>query len=881
MGKKDTLVIGKQDYVHDKSYKTTRKKTEFKDLVDLNSMQKLFDVLFDATGILSAVLELDGEVIMASEWQDICTKFHRVHPETLKKCTESDMEIGAKIKAGQEYALYRCLNGMTDIGMPIMIDGEHVANMFSGQFFLKEENRDLSFFEAQAEKYGFDREKYLEAARQVPTYTEEQARKNAKVLLELATMLAKMGKTTLELQELNRSLEEKHVRLQHLDKLKDDFLANTSHELRTPLNGIIGIADSMLDGAAGALTEAQQHNLSLVVSSGRRLNNLVNDILDFSKLKHQDLQLRTGPLDMRSVTDVVLMLSQGLVGNREIDLVNRIGADLPAAHADEDRVQQILHNLVGNAIKFTQTGTVSVSAEVRDEYLAVIVSDTGIGIPGESLGRIFESFEQADGSTAREFGGTGLGLAVTRNLVELHGGDIRAESEPGKGSRFTFTLPVSEDRAEPLRSADILARDSRVAGISAAPAEIEDTEKADIPDTANIPPEHLCDGEMCRILAVDDEPVNLQVLKNQLGSEYYSVTTVSDGREALAALGSGQEFDLVLLDVMMPGMSGYEVCRHLREKHPETDLPVLMLTAKNQIDDLVAGFESGANDYLTKPFSKEELLARVNTHVMVKSLHQSRMRAETQASLLAQEMELAHKIQTCLLPTSFLNIHPDFEIAAAMVPADEVGGDFYEIALDKSGLMWVSIGDVSGHGVTPGLIMMMAQTVHTTLTTGPGHDARNAVVRINEILYKNVSERLGERHFMTFNALRYLGDGKFEHAGAHLRIIVHRRESGESELIRTRGVYLNFRKDISKPTKNSYFELGEGDVMVLYTDGLTESENPDGEMLDISGLIRIVEKHIRLEPEAMKESIMADVLEWCDNKREDDMTLVIVKRKGH
>ncbi|MDM8551076.1 PP2C family protein-serine/threonine phosphatase, partial [Desulfobacterales bacterium HSG2] len=153
--------------------------------------------------------------------------------------------------------------------------------------------------------------------------------------------------------------------------------------------------------------------------------------------------------------------------------------------------------------------------------------------------------------------------------------------------------------------------------------------------------------------------------------------------------------------------------------------------------------------------------------------------------------------------------------------------------------------------------------------------------KINEILYKNVSERLRERHFMTFNALRHLGDGKFEHAGAHLRIIVHRRESDQCELIRTRGVYLNFRKDISKPTKNSYFELGEGDVMVLYTDGLTESENPDGEMLDIGGLIRIVEKHVRLEPEAMKESIMADVLEWCDNKREDDMTLVIVKRKEH
>jgi len=595
--------------------------------------------------------------------------------------------------------------------------------------------------------------------------------------------------------------------LRRMDQLKDEFLANTSHELRTPLSGIVGIADSLIDGSVGPLTEEQRHNLSLIVSSGRRLTNLVNDILDFSKLRKRDIQLRLKPLDMRSVADVVLRLSQTLLGNREIQLVNEIGADLPAAHADENRVQQILHNLVGNAVKFTETGTISVSARVQDKYLAIAVSDTGIGIPEDRLDRIFESFEQADGSTEREYGGTGLGLAVTKNLVELHGGQIRADSEPGKGSHFTFTLPVSGDKAEATQAADILAGDTRVAGISAEPAEIGQTGE---PDVADIPPEHLCEGAMCRILAVDDEPVNLQVLKNQLGSEHYSVTLAADGMEAIAALESGQEFDLVLLDVMMPGMSGYEVCQRLREKHPENELPVVMLTAKNQIGDLVAGFDSGASDYLTKPFSKQELIARIGIHISLKYLYESQMRAETEAKLLSREMELARNIQTCLLPASLEEIHPDFEIAATMVPADEVGGDFYEVVLDNSGQLWVSIGDVSGHGVTPGLIMMMAQTVHTTVTTSPGYDARNAVVKINEILYKNVSERLGEKHFMSFNALRHLGDGKFEHAGAHLRIIVHRRESGQCELIRTRGIYLNFRRDISKPTKNSYFELGEG-----------------------------------------------------------------------
>jgi len=400
--------------------------------------------------------------------------------------------------------------------------------------------------------------------------------------------------------------------LRKLDKLKDDFLANTSHELRTPLNGIIGIAESMIDGAVGQLTEEQQYNISLVASSGRRLTNLVNDILDFSRLRHKDLQLQLKPLDMRSVTEVVLILSQPLVAHKNVELVNSIEPDLSGAEADENRVQQILYNLVGNAIKFTEAGTITVSAHVQNGYIAITVSDTGIGIPKEKLGSIFESFEQADGSTAREYGGTGLGLAVTRQLVELHGGEIRAESELGKGSYFTFTLPVAATKAEPAKS-DYSRKFTEVTGILGKQPGTEYTEAVEKPAISNQPA-----GDLYEILIVDDESVNLQVLKNQL-SVYYLITPANNGEEALAAVRH-KHFDLVLLDVMMPRMSGYEVCRHLRKQYQANELPVIMLTAKNQIEDMVAGFRSGANDYLTKPFSKEELIARIETHLSFKDL---------------------------------------------------------------------------------------------------------------------------------------------------------------------------------------------------------------------------------------------------------------------
>ena len=220
----------------------------------------------------------------------------------------------------------------------------------------------------------------------------------------------------------------------NLTNSKNEFLANTSHELRTPLNGIIGIAESLIDGATGKLPENTHYNLGLIASSGRRLSNLVNDILDFSKLRHKNIELQIKPVGMREITDVVFALSQPLIGKKRLKLINEISFNVPLVDADENRVQQILHNLIGNAIKFTEEGKVVVLATVVGEQLEITVADTGIGIPVEQHDRIFESFEQADSSTARVYNGTGLGLAIAKQLVELHGGQIWLESTLGKGS---------------------------------------------------------------------------------------------------------------------------------------------------------------------------------------------------------------------------------------------------------------------------------------------------------------------------------------------------------------------------------------------------------------------------------------------------------------
>ncbi|NES23631.1 MAG: response regulator, partial [Symploca sp. SIO3E6] len=382
-------------------------------------------------------------------------------------------------------------------------------------------------------------------------------------------------------------LEAQNSSLQRMDQLKDEFLANTSHELRTPLNGIIGIAESLIDGATGQLPQSTVNNLDLIVTSGRRLTQLVNDILDFSKLRHHNISLQIKPVGMREVTNVVLTLAQPLIGHKSLQLVNSIAPDTPLVAADENRVQQILYNLVGNGIKFTEAGVVEVSAQqvtTNGELLpqlAITVTDTGIGIAEGQLGRIFESFEQADGSISREYGGSGLGLAVTRQLVQLHGGEVQVESELDKGSKFTFTLPLSSEKRREGEIEEGANPETII--LTAEPNLVANNQPPITNDQQLTTNNQQPITNQFNILIVDDEPVNRQVLVNHLSLHDYGITQAVNGQEALALIEDGLQPDLVLLDVMMPKMTGYEVCQALRKKFLATELPIVLLTAKNQV----------------------------------------------------------------------------------------------------------------------------------------------------------------------------------------------------------------------------------------------------------------------------------------------------------
>lgn len=398
-----------------------------------------------------------------------------------------------------------------------------------------------------------------------------------------------------------KAVEHMSERLISMDKLKDEFLANVTHELLTPLNGMIGIAESINESDTGELTNQQKSDLSLVASSGRRLAILVHDILDFTKLKNNDISLITKKVDIRRVTEVVLSLCRLLAAGKNLKLHNDVPDDLPQAEADENRLQQIFYNLIGNAIKFTPSGSIRISASVKGSFIEVVVADSGIGIPADKINSIFNDFEQLN-TGLPGYSGIGLGLGITKKLVELHGGTIRCESEQSVGSRFIFTLPLSA-----------VKNNNGIIENSIRPA--SEHEKNEVALTTEI----QTGNERGRILVVDDEPINCKILVSQLSMENYLVETAASGSEALEKLRDGEEFDLIILDVMMPGMSGFETCRSIRSKYSLLELPVLMLTIRNRIEDILQAFENGANDYLSKPFDRKEMLARVRTLIGMKT----------------------------------------------------------------------------------------------------------------------------------------------------------------------------------------------------------------------------------------------------------------------
>lgn len=426
-----------------------------------------------------------------------------------------------------------------------------------------------------------------------------------------------------------------NTELQKGDKIKDQFLANTSHELRTPLHGIINIAHNVITREKNRLDERSLEDMELLITIGRRMSHLLGDLLDVVRLKEHRIELRQGPLSIQSVVPGVIAMLQFMAERKPVHLHMEIPESFPQVMADEERLVQILYNLLHNALKHTEEGTISVSAEIREGHALIHVTDTGIGMDEDTRMRIFLPYEQ--GSYGISDGqGIGLGLNICKELVELHGGALTVHSELGKGSVFSFNLPLANETTHQAQSQLPLIWEQAAEMMEDAPSGFllprSGMGDAEALATAEMAP--LLKEGRATILAVDDDPVNLDVLVSILSTEPYDITTAGSGQEAMELLGTRQ-WDLLITDVMMPNMSGYELTLKVREQFSMSELPVLLLTARSQPPDIYTGFASGANDYVTKPVDAVELKYRIRALTMLNQSIQERLRMEA-AYLQAQ-----------------------------------------------------------------------------------------------------------------------------------------------------------------------------------------------------------------------------------------------------
>jgi PAS domain S-box-containing protein len=382
-----------------------------------------------------------------------------------------------------------------------------------------------------------------------------------------------------ERKEAEAALRAAKASAEEASRAKDEFLAGMSHELRTPLNGVIGLASILARGIHGRLDGKQQDYVEQIEASGRHLLELINDILDLAKLQADRLELDVGPTDVSAlVAEAVALVREGAVGSG-LELHVAIDPALPELmDLDRLRIKQVLVNLLSNAVKFTpRGGEIGVEATAAAEGVILTVRDTGIGIPKSKQHRLFQPFEQVDSSLTREHEGTGLGLALSKRLVEAHGGTIMVDSRPGEGSRFTVALPVAAS-TEDVTTPEV---------------------REDAPAVGN---------GTASVLLVEDNEVNRRVVADYLEAAGYLLVHAGDGAEAVAMAESSRP-DIILMDIQLPVMDGLAATRMIKSRPELAGIPVVALTALAMKGDAERCLEAGCDAYLSKPVDPDEVVA--------------------------------------------------------------------------------------------------------------------------------------------------------------------------------------------------------------------------------------------------------------------------------
>ncbi len=476
--------------------------------------------------------------------------------------------------------------------------------------------------------------------------------------------------------------------LEETNRLKTDFFANISHEFRTPITLTLGPIGALLAGRYGAVPDTAAEQLQIVQRNQERLLGLVNQILDIAKLEAGKMELKAARApDLNRFVYQRVQQFKSMAEKRGIELRSRLAPEVDAAeiYVDAEKLDKVLFNLLSNSHKFTKQGFVELTTEVRDGTFVLAVADSGVGIRAEQLPHIFDRFRQADGSTSREYAGTGIGLALVKELAELHGGTVSVRSEYGKGTTLTLTLPLGRAHLPPSSIVEWADEDAVPLARAVDVREgAEDATATDGEASTNLDTEATRDPGKPTVLYVDDNRDLRHYVKGFL-ADRYNVFLAVDG---LAGLEAARRYkpDLILSDLMMPVLNGTVFCERVRADPALAATPFVLLTAKSSLDAKIAGLEEGADDYISKPFSELELLARIKNLI---ALRHEQLRVK-------HELAAARSIQQALLPT-MPAVVSRIEIDALYCPSEELSGDFFD-HIEVDDWLYIYVADVTSHG---------------------------------------------------------------------------------------------------------------------------------------------------------------------------------------
>ena len=435
----------------------------------------------------------------------------------------------------------------------------------------------------------------------------------------------------IQLEETTVKLRESNEKLQTLDQLKMQFFANVNHELRTPLTLILAPLNPMIEERMGPVTSIQKETLDSIRRNGFRLLKLINNLLDLNKLEAGRMRLRPKTLEFNEYIENLLSSVKVLADHKSIHLFFQHPLTKVELTIDPDQFEKVVLNLLSNALKFTpEKGRITLYIEEQEKNVVLEVEDTGTGVPANMLEAVFDRFRQVDGSASKASPGTGIGLSLAKEIVDLHGGSIHLESELGHGSRFIVELLKGTDHfSEEItdrRQSDMpvaykkRASDSDQEGIRVQDivSNSRDLQLADL-ETMNFQPGAKNERRHDYQLLVVDDNTEVQKLMHLLLSDEFDLDFASSGQEGLRLLHERSP-DLILSDVMMPEMDGHELCRRIKAEESLKHIPVLLVTARSAAEMLAEGIKSGADDYIVKPFNAIELKARIRSHLRMRQI---------------------------------------------------------------------------------------------------------------------------------------------------------------------------------------------------------------------------------------------------------------------